>query len=192
MMKRLMMLVLPGILLCVALSLAQIPKGTNSAVQLTPSGDLPAFQVDPSWPKKLPNNWVFGPVSGLTVDGQDHIWVITRPNEKWRPEQRTQPVAPPVLEFDATGNFIQGWGGPGQGYDWPTIEHGITVDPKGFVWIAGRGSKDHQILKFTKTGKFVLQIGHAGASKGNADTANFNMPADVTVYAKTNEIFVAD
>jgi DNA-binding beta-propeller fold protein YncE len=174
-----------GIILLAAISTAQ--NKTKA-----PSSDIPKFQVDPSWPKKLPNNWVFGPVSGLTVDKDDHIWLITRPREKWRPEQRTQPVAPSILEFDTAGNFIQGWGGPGDGYEWPTVEHGITVDPNGFVWIAGRGNKDHQILKFTKDGKFVLQIGKAGASKGNADTANFNMPADVTIYPKTNEIFVAD
>src|ERR1700685_2223422 len=37
-----------------------------------------------------------------------------------------------------------------------------------------------------------MQIGHAGQSKGNTDTANLNLPADVTYYPKTNELFVAD
>ena len=97
-----------------------------------------------------------------------------------------------MLEFDAAGNFIQAWGGPGQGYDWPDSEHGVYVDPKGFVWIGGNGDKDHQILKFTRDGKFVLQIGRAGQSKGNADTQNLNQPADAFVYAKTNELIVAD
>ena len=50
-----------------------------TAAQASAAGEVPTFQVDPSWPKKLPNNWIFGPVSGLTVDSQDHIWVITRP-----------------------------------------------------------------------------------------------------------------
>ena len=76
-------------------------------------------------------------------------------------------AAPPVLEFDAAGNFVQGWGGPGEGYDWPEIEHGIYVDPKGFVWIGGNGKTDHHLLKFTKAGKFVMQIGRKGQSKGN-------------------------
>ena len=82
--------------------------------------------------------------------------------------------------------------GPGPGYEWPNSEHGVYIDPKGFVWIGGNGEKDHQILKFTKAGKFVLQIGRAGQSKGNADTQNLNQPADAFVYAKTNELIVAD
>ena len=68
----------------------------------------------------------------------------------------------------------------------------MTVDDKGFVWVAGRGRDDDQILKFTNDGKFVMQIGHAAQSKGNTDTTNLNLPADVTVYSKTNEVFVAD
>ena len=102
-----------------------------------------------------------------------------------------QKQAPPVLEFDQAGNYIQGWGGPGAGYDWPVSEHGIFVDYKGYVWIGGSGNDD-QILKFTKTGKFVLQIGHGGHKKTNQDTQNFFKPTDVYVYPKTNELFVSD
>jgi DNA-binding beta-propeller fold protein YncE len=68
----------------------------------------------------------------------------------------------------------------------------VYVDPTGYVWIGGNGAKDHHVLKFTKAGKFVMQIGRAGQSKGNADTQNLNQPADTFVYAKTNELFVAD
>src|SRR5207249_873431 len=96
-----------------------------------------------------------------------------------------------VLEFDPQCNFIQAWGGPGAGYDWPETEHGIYIDPKGFVWIGGNGNDD-QILKFTKAGKFVMQIGKGGQKKTNADTKNLWEPADVFLYAKTNELFVAD
>jgi DNA-binding beta-propeller fold protein YncE len=99
---------------------------------------------------------------------------------------------PPVLEFDAAGNFIQGWGGPGEGYDWPEIEHGIYVDPKGFVWLGGNGKTDNHLVKFTKAGKFVMQIGRKSQSKGNKDTQNVKEAADTFVYAKTNELFVAD
>jgi DNA-binding beta-propeller fold protein YncE len=100
-------------------------------------------------------------------------------------------AAPPVLEFDAAGNFVQAWGGPGPGYDWPSSEHGIYVDPKGFVWIGGQGEED-QLLKFTKAGKFVMQIGKGGQKKTNRDTKNLWKPADVFVHQKTNELFVAD
>jgi DNA-binding beta-propeller fold protein YncE len=97
-----------------------------------------------------------------------------------------------VLEFDQNGNFIQGWGGPGAGYDWPETEHGIYVDPKGYVWIGGNGKTDHHLVKFTKAGKFVMQIGRKGASKGNSDRENVNMAADTFVHTPTNELIVAD
>jgi DNA-binding beta-propeller fold protein YncE len=104
--------------------------------------------------------------------------------------------APPVLEFDANGNYVQGWGGPAKGYDWPDEnEHGIFVDYRGNVWIGAGGGPDktvNQILKFTKTGRFLLQIGSRGKSKGSNDVENLNNAADVYVYPKTNEVFVAD
>jgi hypothetical protein len=147
---------------------------------------IPTFQVDPTWPK-IPSKWVFGLVSGVTVDEQqNHVWVIHRPRTV-KPEQKGM-AGPAVFEFDPAGNFIQAWGGSGDGYEWPGTEHGVYVDHKGFVWIAGSGSKDHQLLKFTRTGKFVMQIGHSGKSGGNSDTTNVNGPADVFVYGKTNEL----
>jgi hypothetical protein len=105
--------------------------------------------------------------------------------------------------FDAAGNFIRGWGGAGAGYEWPEREHGIHIDSQGFVWIGGNNCParalpglqpvaDDQYLKFTPDGKFVLQIGHSSQSKGNADTQNFQQPADAVFYAKTNELLVAD
>ena len=151
--------------------------------------EVPAFRVDLAWPK-IPNNWQFGQVASVAIDAQDHVWVLQRPGTL-SPDEKAR-AAPPLLEFDAAGNFVQAWGGPGAGYEWPNSEHGVYVDPKGFVWIGGNGDNDHQILKFTKAGKFVMQIGHAGKSTGNADTRNLNQPADTFVYAKTNELFVAD
>jgi len=151
--------------------------------------EVPVFRVDPAWPR-IPNNWQFGQVASVSIDAQDHVWVLQRPGTLSAEEKAR--AAPPVLEFDAPGMFIQAWGGPGQGYEWPNSEHGVYVDPTGFVWVGGNGDKDHQVLKFTKAGKFVMQIGRAGQSKGNADTRNLNQPADTFVYAKTNELFVAD
>ena len=150
------------------------------------SPGVPRFEVDPSWPT-IPNGWVLGQVASTASDEQDHIWVLHR-YRVVRPGQKT---GPPVMEFDAAGKYVQGWGGPGEGYDWPRTEHGIYVDYKGFVWIGGSGNDD-QILKFTKAGKFVMQIGKGKQPKTNADTHNFWKPADVFVYPKTNELFVAD
>ena len=138
---------------------------------------VPKFEVDPSWPK-LPAKWVFGQVSSVSVDCR---WsrVDTAAAEHGAEPIRKGMRAPPVLEFDADGNFVQGWGGPGEGYDWPEIEHGIYVDPKGFVWIGGNGKTDNHLVKFTKAGKFVMQIGKKGASKGNTDTQNVKEAADI-------------
>jgi DNA-binding beta-propeller fold protein YncE len=185
-------IVLAAIAAAVVMSTSRFGIEAKSRVaQARPSAalDVPKFRVDPAWPK-IPNNWQLGQVASVSVDAQDHVWVLQRPGTL-SPEEKPR-AAPPLLEFDAAGNFVQAWGGPGQGYEWPNSEHGVYVDPKGFVWIGGNGEKDNQILKFTKTGKFVMQIGRAGQSKGNADTQNLNQPADTFLYAKTNELVVAD
>ena len=149
---------------------------------------VPKFRAEGSWPK-LPSQWLMAIVSSTWIDEQDHLWVLQRPNTL--SDQEKSRAAPPVLEFDAEGNFIQAWGGPGIGYDWPQTEHGIHVDPNGFVWIGGNGNDD-QILKFTRAGEFVMQIGKGGPTKTNADTENLWRPADMFVHAERNELFVAD
>ncbi len=163
----------------------------------------PAFQVDPMWPK-VPKHWMLGQVAGLSVDARDHVWILQRPWSLATDEKATDPdapcchPAPPVMEFDEAGNYVQGWGGAGDGYEWPADEHAIHVDFKGNVWISSAGGprlatkQENQILKFTQAGKFLLQIGRRGMSKGSLDTSNFNNAADIHVYAKTNEVFVAD
>src|ERR1039457_4753337 len=108
----------------------------------------PMFEVDPMWPKPLPNHWVIGMTIGVTADAQDNVWIIHRggslePKEVLAdanpPGGSCCVTAPPVLEFDKAGNLIGHWGGPGKGYDWPNSNHGITVDYKGNVWIGGNG-----------------------------------------------------
>ncbi|NKE47925.1 hypothetical protein HB662_24320 [Roseomonas frigidaquae] len=161
----------------------------------------PNFQVDPFWPKTLPNNWIIGAVAGVAVDRRDHIWIIHRPSTL-APRQvlaATNPpqtlccvAAPPVLVFDMSGNLLRSWGGPGEGYEWPQSEHGIYVDAEDNVWLAGNGPRDHQILKFHLDGRFQMQIGRAGASSGSNDTQNLNRPADTEVDVQARELFVAD
>jgi DNA-binding beta-propeller fold protein YncE len=113
------------------------------------------------------------------------------------PTDMTKPIsefccssAPPVLEFDPAGNLVNHWGGPGTGFEWPPSMHGITIDGKDNVWLAGNAG--HSILKFSKDGKFLLQIGKNGQSKGNKDTANVNRPAEVEIDMAANEVYVAD
>jgi DNA-binding beta-propeller fold protein YncE len=162
---------------------------------------VPQFQVDPFWPRPLPNNWLVGQVAGVHVDKRDHVWIIQRPSSLSDREigaTANPPIskccfpAPPVLEFDQEGNLVRFWGGPGAGYEWPVSEHGIHVDSNDFVWIGGNGDKDSQILKFTLDGKFVMQIGRSGQSKGSNDTRNLGKPADIAVDVAAHEIYVAD
>ena len=161
----------------------------------------PAFRVDPAWPKPLPNNWIMGQAAGVAVDAQDHVWVIQRPrtltdDEKAAsltpPRTRCCVPAPPVLVFDQDGTLIKSWGGPGEGYDWPQNEHGIHIDHKGFVWLAGNGEQDGQILKFTQDGRFVMQIGKSGPQTDSRDTTRLGRPANMQVDPETNELYVAD
>ncbi len=180
------------------------PIGESAAAQAQkPSAPrVPTFEVDPFWPKPLPNNYILGQVGGVFVDPQDHVWIVSRPKTLKKdqigaslnpPAAECCVPAPPVIEFDAAGNFMQGWGGPGSGYEWPDNEHSVFVDYKGNVWIGGNtAGKDAQILKFTNKGEFLLQIGHAGKSQGSNDKENLNRPAEIYVYQKTNEVFVAD
>jgi DNA-binding beta-propeller fold protein YncE len=95
-----------------------------------------------------------------------------------------------VLEFDMAGNLVSSWGGPGPGYEWPASMHGVTVDGKDNVWLPT--NQGHQMLKFTRQGKFLLQIGREGQSKGNTDTANLNRAAEAEVDLGANEVYVAD
>ena len=162
----------------------------------------PMFEVDPLWPKPLPNHWLLGWTIGLWVDEQDHVWVIHRGagglNNNERGLELDPPIseccrtAPPILEFDQAGNLLRHWGGPGPGYEWPQSNHGIHIDYKGNVWIGGNGQKDAQVLKFTKDGKFLMQVGRMGKNAGSNDRENFWRVAKIWVDPKTNEAYIAD
>ena len=163
--------------------------------------EAPKFEVDPSFPKPLPNGWLMGNVIGIAVDAQDHIWIVHRadtllPGESGAaqntPTAKCCKPAPPVLEFDQQGNLLRSWGGPGPGYEWPLSNHGLFVDHKGIVWIGGNDAKDSHVLKFTQDGKFIAQYGKAGQSKGSNDTENFGRVAKIFVDAKANEAYLAD
>ena len=182
----------------------------------------PRFEVDPLWPKPLPNHWLYGTVIGVDVDDEDNVWIVHRGSsldEKevyatWDPPASYCCfAAPPVLVFNQEGDLVQHWGGPGEGYDWPASNHGIDVDHKGNVWIGGNGRgtsrelralpehedamgkgrvHDSMVLKFTKGGKFLMQIGKPFAGEGSHDLKNFKLPAKTVVDPNTNELYIAD
>ncbi len=165
------------------------------------SQSAPRFAVDPFWPKPLPGNQILGQVAGIAVDGRDTIWLIHRPGSlvedekgavKNPPESRCCKAAAPVLQLDRTGKLLRAWGGPGQGYEWPANEHGIHVDRDGNVWIAGNGKGDHQILKFTPEGKFLMQIGKSGSTGGSNSTTQLGLPAHMVTDDAAGELYVAD
>ena len=138
----------------------------------------PMFEVDPLWPKNLPEHWLMGPTIGVDVDSSDTIWLVHR-NTPDNFVLNTEigltadpPVSEccqpgfPVLAFDQEGNLVQSWGGPGTetgDYEWPASNHGITVDHMDNIWIGGNGAGDAHVLKFSKDGTFLMQVGTPGA-----------------------------
>jgi DNA-binding beta-propeller fold protein YncE len=187
-----------GLIVTIGCTMALLERSvtTQASKQQTP-----LFEPDPLWSRALPNKWVTGQVGGVAVDSHDNVWVFHREatipdGEKAAsltpPQAECCIPAPAVLEFDRNGIFLQAWGGPGAGYEWPATQHGIFVDHKDNVWLSGSAKEDNQILKFTNKGKFLMQIGHSGKNRGSNDTSNLGGPAGLFVYPKTNELFVAD
>jgi hypothetical protein len=190
------------LVLLAGLGVAQHMLEKTAAAQAKTAVQAPRFEVDPMWPKPLPNHWVMGNVIGVGVDAQDHVYIIHRgagslePKEIYAaanpPQSECCLPAPPVIEFDAEGNMMRAWGGPGQDYEWPESNHGITPDAKGNLWIGGNGGNDGHVLKFTKDGKFVKQFGFAYASAGSNDNWAFNKVAKISIDDAANEAYVSD
>jgi hypothetical protein len=183
----------------VLVACSQLPSGGSAGV--------PQFRVDANWPQPLPEEGgvqlVFGQVAGIAVDNRNgHVWMVHRPASLLADEwdaKTNKPVThrcckslPAVVEFDDKGRYLRGWGGPGAGYEWPKVEHGVFVDPDGNVWVGGNSPEDHQILKFTPDGRFLMQIGHAGKSEGSNSRTQLGRPAHMTLDAAANELYVAD
>ena len=176
----------------------------------------PQYEVDPHWPKPLPENWILGQVSGVAVDSRNHVWIVQRPltlTEREAGAVQPPPLAdccapaPSVIEFDPEGNVVQAWGGPDsvettadgnmlrawhRGDRWPQSEHGIFVDHRDNVWIGSNGRFDQVVLKFDRNGKRLLTIGRWDVTRGSGDTVHLGSPADITVDPATNEVYVAD
>src|SRR6202790_1298226 len=187
------------------LTRAVLRKSESAQAPHFGEGGLPQFEKDPDFPK-VPAKWRMGFGSDVAVDAQNHIWILSRPHTLAHPRSTAPDLvsvpAPPVMEFDDQGNYIQSWGGEsGPGYQWPSNEHGLTIDYKGFVWVMGNADgksnnpaslpNDNQILKFTKAGKFVMAIGESGQTGSNA-TEVLRGGTGLRYYAPTNELFASD
>ena len=173
-------------------------------------GMAPQFQVDPFWPKPLPNHWILGATIGVDVDSRDHVWIVHRNTpDQFMQNQETGAAqvpplseccvpAPPVLEFDPEGNLVGSWGGPTDSgeYQWPGSNHGITVDHMDNVWIGGNGNtdagQDRHIVKFTRDGRFLAQYGTPGAELTSTSNEFFGRVAKIFVDPVDNEAYISD
>ncbi len=201
------------VLVFVALGVTQWSLGRAVDAQGRASVQAPRFEVDPMWPRPLPNHWLLGNAIGVWADDQDHIWIVHRGADTLANNEKGLDLksadccsgAPPVLEFDQQGNLVRSWGGPGKGYDWPASNHGIFVDHTGNVWIGGNGPGDSHVVKFTRDGKFLAQYGKPNArqsgknaqgqptfARGSNDPENFGRVAKIFVDPKANEAYLAD
>jgi DNA-binding beta-propeller fold protein YncE len=111
----------------------------------------PRYQVQALWPRPFAEqSWVLGSITGVTVDAQNHVWVVHRGGDSLENNEKGMMLNPPsssicckaapfVLEFDQAGALLTSWGGPGQGYQWPQSPGSLAVDAKGNVWITAAG-----------------------------------------------------
>ena len=185
--------VLAAALSCVAVAACTRVEARNEGAEVQ-AVQAPRFEVDPMWPKPMPNGWLLGSATGVTVDARGNVFVIHRNdigavfNGRTEVGAATDPPtgscckpAPNVLQFDAAGTLVANWGGAGQGYRWPAENQRIAIDAEGNAWIGGVGNGDTQILKFARDGRFI----------GTAGTG-FNRVADISIDAVRREVYVAD
>ena len=192
-------------LACGALALT---AGMFGAVPLRAQAGVPRFEVDPSWPKPLPERWVTGEIGGVCIDSQDHVFVVQRVSDVGGMDGHVEGLtgdelnagqaAPPVLEFDKDGKIVNSWG---DAKILPKDLHGCAVDTDGHVWLDG--SEDGILQEYSHDGKeMLLQIGKKGvfdSSDGtvngtplNANPAQFFRVSEVGFDPHNGDIYVAD
>ena len=164
--------------------------------------EVPLFEVDPFWPKPLPNHWLLGNTIGIGIDSQDHIFIVHRrgalnPGNEGnvgpdQPDAVCCEAAPNVLQFDPEGNLVGHFGGPGDGYTWPNSNHGLQVDPEDNIWIGGNGDGDSHVLKFTRDGRFLMQVGEPGQGVDSNSMTHFSQVTKVSFDENGDEAFVGD
>src|SRR3974390_1183167 len=108
------------VVLCCFESLATAPPAYSQ--------NAPVYQVDPYWPKPLPNKWSMQQIVDIYVDKEDHVWVLNRASDA-RPDELVASTTPPrteccvvgpeVVEFDTDGSVLRAWGGKGYAPGWP-------------------------------------------------------------------------
>jgi DNA-binding beta-propeller fold protein YncE len=202
----------------VLIALLAVGQSRLQATMAAQMIDAPRFEVDPLWPKPLPNHWILGMTIGIGIDSKDHVFIVHRgPVDMHRAElgaDGPNPVsvcctaAPPVLEYAPDGSLVNSWGGPQPGLVWPISNHGIAVDDKDNIWIGGNGactdsivkagsctvagSNDSHVLKFTHDGKYITTIGEPNQRTNSSAMNHFGMVAKVSFDTKAGEAYFAD
>jgi DNA-binding beta-propeller fold protein YncE len=169
---------------------------------------VPKFEVDPYWPKPLPERWVTGEIGGLCVDAKDHVFLVQRVNDVGgmdghlegltNDELNAGQAGPPILEFDAEGKVVNSWG---DSKVLPKDLHGCAVDRDGHVWLDG--SEDGIVQEYSHDGKeLLLQIGKKGvfdSSDGtvngkplNTSTSQFFRVSEIAFDPHNGDMYVAD
>ena len=149
----------------------------------------------------MPNKWIIGAVTAVFVDAEDHVWITHLP-ETLTPEEtavvQDPPIgtccvpAPVVVEFDAEGTVVQGWGDPSTQdvSKFPRNAHGLFVDHNNYVWVGTY--RHHRVMKFTRDGDLVMTIGTYDVNGGSNDPNLLGGPAGIWVDPETNEAYIAD
>src|SRR6202521_3185867 len=174
-----------------------IALGFFCLARVRAQGHPPKFEVDPSWPKPLPNLWVTGGIGGVCIDSRDHVFILNR-RDLTDNDLDAGHQAPVVIEFDPEGNVVNSFGDPDTT---PNGPHGCTVDPENNLWVTGTG--DGIVQEYTHDGsKLLLQIGKRGVvdssdgtAKGkalNSSHAGFYKPAGIAIDPKNGDFYVAD
>ena len=156
----------------------------------------PRFEIDPTWPKPLPEGWISGQLACVYVDHNDHVFVVNR-GDITEEEKETCTRAPAVMIFDLEGNLIGSWG------NWdvlPSTPHSCAVDRDNNVWITANG--DGMVQKYTYDGRLLAQIGTKGvfdtadgAKRGkylNEGRDRLNKPAGVACDPGNGDVYFAD
>ncbi len=174
-----------------------ISLGALGIAPLRAQGNAPEFEVDPAWPKPLPNLWVTGGVGGVCIDSRDHVFILNR-RDLTDNDLDAGHQAPVVIEFDAEGNVVNSFGDPNST---PNTPHGCAVDADNNLWITGTG--DGMVQKYSHDGsKLLLQIGQHGVVDSSDGTAKgkalnsshtaFFKPAGIAIDPKNGDVYVAD
>jgi hypothetical protein len=164
---------------------------------------LPRFDAEALPPVRLPPGRTLGAVTGVQVSPDGHIWVLHLASiMQWGPPgSLDDPAArlPPVVEFDAAGDFIQAWGGPDHLpridglQQWPKQEETIAFDDEDTLWVFGANvGYDHAVQRFTRDGRLLLRIGRFGETGGDQNPELLGCPTDAWHDVARREVYVTD